>query len=118
METQEALRIMRLLSDGFDPVTGEQLPPEHLLNQGDCVRALGAAVNALERVKTKAERTKPENHGNPWTTEDDIELKQMYQDGIEVRGLAAHFSRTTGGIKERLLLLGLIERKNPLNVYP
>ena len=118
METQEALRIVKLLSDGFDPLTGEQLPPEHLINQGDCVRALGAAVTALERSKTKTERTKPENHGNPWATEDDIELKQMFQDGIEVRGLAAHFSRTIGGIKERLLLLGLIERKNPLDGEP
>ena len=112
MEKQEALRIIKLLSEGFDPLTGEQLPHEHLVNQGDCVRALVAAVTALE---SKQGRDKPKNQGKPWTKEDDIEIRAMFEKGMPVGKLAPHFSRSRSGIKARLVLLGLIERQSRLD---
>ena len=115
MEKQEALRIIRLLSEGFDPLIGEQLPREHLVNQGDCVRALAAAVTALETFEPKSIKHKPKNHGKPWTKEDDIEIRAMFEEGMPVGKLAPHFSRSRSGIKARLVLLGLIERKSHLD---
>lgn len=115
MEKDKALTIIRLLAQGFDPLTGEQLPREHLVNQGDCVRALAAAVTALETPEPKPGRDKPKNQGKPWTKEDDIEIRALFEKGIPVGKLASHFSRSRSGIKARLRLLGLIERESRLD---
>jgi hypothetical protein len=112
MEKSEAYKIIKFLSEGIDPLTGEQLPHEHLVNQGDCVRALVTAVSALEY---KRGIDKPKNQGKAWTKEADIEIREMFEKGMPVGKLAAHFSRSRSGIKARLVLLGLIERQSRLD---
>ena len=115
MDKQEALKIIKLLSEGIDPLTGEELPREHLLNQGNCVRALVAAVTALEIPDPKTSKDKPKNHGKPWTKEADIEIRELFKKGMPVGKLAPHFSRSKSGIKARLIFLGLIERESRLD---
>ena len=91
MEKQEALRIIRLLSEGFDPLIGEQLPREHLVNQGDCVRALAAAVTALETFEPKSIKKKPKKHGKPWTKEDDVAIEQCSKRACQSENLPLIF---------------------------
>ena len=52
METDTALRILRVLSDGIDPVTGEVFPPESPYQRADTIRALLKAVDALKTIGT------------------------------------------------------------------
>ncbi len=40
MDQQRAKEIIHILSDGIDPFTGEVLPPDHVCNQPDVIRAL------------------------------------------------------------------------------
>jgi hypothetical protein len=47
------------------------------------------------------------NVSTPWTTEQDDELTVMYCEGINVRDMAKHFKRTTGGISSRIRKLEL-----------
>ena len=106
MQKNEAKKIIELMSDGFDPRTGEKLPSDHLLNDLDCVRALSFALNAIEFHKSPKKRFRPENHGSPWTEGDDKILLEMFNNGVSNGKIAAHFRRNINGIKGRLHRLG------------
>lgn len=43
----------------------------------------------------------------PWTIERDIELSEMYKNGINIKDLAKHFGRSKGAIKSRIKKLKL-----------
>ena len=62
MEIEKALSIIRPLSDGVDPFTGEEFPPNSPYQQAEVVRALYVAVSSLEkdiqRVRKRASRLK------------------------------------------------------------
>lgn len=76
MELSKAIKIVRLLSEGIDPETGEVLERENIFNNPQVVRALFVAVNALERVEKIESRKSnlPSNAGKAWTAEEDKSL--------------------------------------------
>ena len=47
------------------------------------------------------------NYNTPWTSEQDDELTVMYCEGINVRDIAKHLKRNTGGIISRIKKLEL-----------
>jgi len=53
MELSEALKIIRQLSEGIHPETGEVLEDESAFNRPPVIRALAVAVNAMERVSNQ-----------------------------------------------------------------
>ena len=120
IETLEAIRCLR---DGRDPVTGETLPSHHICQRADIVRALFAAVEAMERdhpsfpcagdddldppdVPAPAFRSRPPNAGRPWSGEEDRRLIEAFEGGGTDRELAAAFGRSRNGIRARLVHLG------------
>jgi len=112
METSRALEIIRALSDGVDPYTGEVFGEDSPYQKADTVRALFVAVNALERAEALARRRKavPERAGLPWDDEEDALLTKGFEKGASVKDLAAQHKRTLGAIKSRLSKLGKISR--------
>ena len=51
-----------------------------------------------------------DQQGKPWTEAADAELRQRWQAVGDIAALAAHFERTRGAIKARLVKLGLVEK--------
>ena len=81
MEAERAARILRTLADGIDPFTGEVVDDHSPLQNPECIRALFAAIEALEgRASDQNKRTKG-NHdlanrvGKPWDEREDEELQ-------------------------------------------
>jgi LmbE family N-acetylglucosaminyl deacetylase len=111
MEPQKALEIITHLADGIDPHTGEVLPATSPYQHPDTVRALYAAIKALEHQREANRRQKdlPANAGNPWTEEEEQRLVAGYDDGTSIKDLAAKHQRTEGAIKARLARLGKID---------
>jgi hypothetical protein len=72
MDETQARKIISVLADGCDPMTGEKLESP-VLQHGDVIRALHVAVRALEaRIKGRGSRARtPANAGKPWTEEED-----------------------------------------------
>jgi len=108
MELSEAYKIIKLLSEGIDPETGEVLEEENTFNKPQVIRAMFVAVNALERVQ-KIESKKealPGNAGKAWTKEEDNDLIKAFDRNATINELAEVHSRTKGAITARLVRLG------------
>jgi hypothetical protein len=110
MEMAEALKIMRALSDGVNPYTGEILQAESVYQNPQTVRALHRAAKALEyaQVRERRKRILPENAGQSWSSEEDQQLCQELRNGIDFRDIANTHCRTRGAIMSRLAKLGMI----------
>lgn len=106
MELSETLEVVRLLSEGVDPLTGEVLPNNHLINQPQVIRALCHARELLQnRVASKV---RPENQGKPWLEHEERRLREAFQHGDKIKDMAAAHKRSTGAIRSRLEKLGLV----------
>lgn len=110
MEIDAALRILRTLSDGIDPVTREIFPPESPYQRPDTIRALLKAVYSLEKMQGKTSRQGilTGNAGKPWTEEEEKLLMVGFDQGVPFSELSKKHGRTLGAIKSRLVKLGKI----------
>lgn len=109
MELSRAKEILTSLKDGINPLTGEKLPLDDSCNQGDVVRAI---TTILAELQTKAVKNMPENHGKPWTIEEEKNLCELYDCGFSIQKLSSYFERTEGGITSRLSRLGKIQNRD------
>ena len=107
MNIRNAKAILEQLAQGANPMTGEMLPPDHVCNQGEVVRAFYAVLDELNK-ETYLLKNQPENAGKPWTRTDDTMLCRMYNEGTPVIELSLYFKRTTGSISSRLKHLGIL----------
>ena len=125
MTFDKIVEVVGLLADGYDPVSGETLPDNHLLHERDCVTALSVAHYVLsvelggqdgklsaadEGVGTQ--RKRPMNAGKSWTKEAEDELIRRYKSGESIGKLAKHFDRTSSSIRIRLTDLTLKHKFN------
>jgi len=111
MDYNTSLKIIQILSDGIDPVTGEVFPADSPYQNAHIVRALFKATEALEAVIKRNDKRKelPERAGKSWDkTEADL-LVQKFDEGATVGELAKEHKRTRGAIESRLVKLGKIE---------
>lgn len=106
MDIIRAKEILSALSDGVNPLTGEVLPPEDSCNQVEVVRALHAALAALNPPKQK---NTPSNAGKPWSLEEDDRLRSEVQSGMPTRKIAAAHERSKGAITSRIALLDIAQ---------
>lgn len=104
-------KIIHLLANGIDPVTGEVLPDTSPYNQPQVIRALFAALetDSTKKSKPKADRNLPAKHGKPWEQEERDYTATSYKAGIPLKEIAAHLQRTTGSIRSELIRQGLIQ---------
>lgn len=117
MSPAQALLILRALADGVDPHTGEVFPAGSPYQHADTVRALIAAVSALESAEERAAKKDelPAQAGKPWSDEEDAHLREGFAARTSAGDLAEAHNRTSGAIRSRLARLGLI---TPGDRYP
>lgn len=116
VKSSEALRIVRSLSEGVDPLTGEVFPTDSPYQNPEVVRALYAAVRLLEQSEERQRRESrlPANAGRPWTPDEDKQLLERFDASTSINDLARQHNRTLGAIQARLQKLGKI----PLTFRP
>jgi len=110
METVEARKIIRNLADGIDPVTGEVFPMDSPYQHPQVIRSLYDALAAMDRQK-KARQVDPLHlkAGSPWTNEEEAQLIDAFDSGMQIEDLAKIHSRSLAAITARLEKLGKIE---------
>ena len=114
MTPSEARKILELLADGVDPETGEVLPGSSPYNSPMVIRALFAALNALNATPGQERRNPdlPPNSGKAWSAAEDSEMLALFDAGVQVKEIAAKHSRTPGSIASRLVRLGRIKERS------
>jgi hypothetical protein len=110
MNQSRARQILQSLIQGVDPVTGEELPHETVLQHADVLRALLSGLSALELTAARALRRAqlPDNVGQTWTTDEESRLVAEFKSGVLPDAIAHKHGRTLRAIEARLEKLGLI----------
>jgi len=106
-------KIIHLLANGVDPITGEILPGTSPYNHPQVIRALFAILeesNSAKRSKAKADRNLPAKHGKPWMQEERDYTAKSYKNNVPLKEIAAHLQRTSGSIRSELIRQGLIRQ--------
>jgi hypothetical protein len=110
MQQSRARQILQSLIQGIDPVTGEELLPETVLQHAEVLRALLAGLSALELTAARAQRRAqlPGNVGQAWTNDEESTLVGEFKSGETAEAIARKHGRTLRAIEARLEKLGLI----------
>ncbi len=121
MDPLDARQILQTLVQGFDPVSGAELSIGTPLHQAEVIRALLAAITALEAqaVRTRRRAQLPENVGRPWDGAEEERLAASFRSGESLTVIAAQHRRTVAAIEARLERLGLLapEERTTRNRY-
>jgi hypothetical protein len=107
---QRSSQVLEALVQGVDPESGSELPRDTVLNRVDVVRALLAAIAALDAVNARALRRAqlPGSVGKAWSEEEQLLLKEEFSGGESVQDIATKHGRTVRAIEARLERLGLL----------
>lgn len=111
MEHADAVRIIRDLAEGFDPLTREPLADDHLCQRPAVVRAMFVALGDMD-TKGRARRrqeSSPAKSGLPWSPQDDAALAAAFDAGAPLEALALGHERSVYAVKLRLVKLGKLE---------
>ena len=112
METKEAIKIIRSLSDGINPLTGKTFPQDSIYQNLDIIRALYKAVDAMKMYGNMEKRSGlPFKAGSSWSDSEDKELVANFDSGKSITQLAKEHQRSVGAIRSRLVKLGRIKEK-------
>ena len=108
MQPDQASDIVRQLTDGLDPTTGQAFPDDSPYQRPLIIRALYAALQALNDVQGLPgnRRRSPEHAGSPWSEQEDRRLGEAFDSARPVKDLATDHKRSTTAIKARLVKLG------------
>jgi len=121
MKPLDARQILQTLVQGFDPVSGAELPAGTPLQHAEVIRALLAGITALEAqsVRTRRRAQLPENVGRPWSTAEEEQLAAGFRAGEALADIAMRHRRTLAAIEARLERLGLLapEQRTTRNRY-
>ena len=111
MENKEALIILQHLTDGVDPITGASLPKSSPYYDTRVAHALCAAIKALERkIKFESrEKGLPINTGKLWTSQEEEQITDAFDEGRTIDEIAEVQKRTPGSVRSRLIRLGRIK---------
>ena len=76
MQLAEALRMLGVLADGLDPLTGQPLAVDHLCQQPPMVRALSVLVQHLQQTVSSASSagTSSQDASISWTAAEEMDL--------------------------------------------
>lgn len=115
MEQQQTLRILKALAQGVHPATGEQFGADSPYQHPDTVRALFAAIRAVEGVAAPAASAERQsgpalgNTGTRWTPEEEERLAAAFDTGRTVADLAQAHNRSRAAIEARLVRIGKLD---------
>jgi DNA-directed RNA polymerase specialized sigma24 family protein len=87
-----------------DPLTGEILDEDHLINEDVVQAILITAQKAIER-KILREKNKKESAGAKWTPEEDAQLIEEYKNSLSIKEIAEIHKRSEGSIQSRIVKL-------------
>lgn len=117
MDDNKALSIVSALANGVNPQTGEMFEVDSPYQSVEVIRALYAAVRALEmsnRTRARGSRMRvPANAGKPWAEQEDRELLDQFDSGLSLSQLAQVHDRTLAGIQARLERHGRLRVQGP-----
>ena len=127
MQANSALKIINALIDGVHPSSGESLSRESVLEDPQVLRALFAAVRALEKETTPAVQintqpsssklysgedrgtsAKTDNAGAPWQQSEELYAVSRFKSGYSVSHIAGKLGRSKGAVQKRLRIMGAI----------
>jgi len=119
MDGSETLRILNALANGMDPASGQRFAADSAYQHPDTVRALFAAVRAVEgslpattdntRMEVAKKVAPRREAGSRWTPEEEARLAAGFDAGKTMAELARLHGRSRAGIEARLLKLGKID---------
>jgi len=121
MPSLDARRILQSLVQGFDPVSGAELPAGTVMQRTEVLGALLEAISVLEadaeRLRRRAQL--PQNVGRAWSKDEETQLDSAFRAGEGLPAIAARHCRTIAAIEARLEHLGLItaEQRTTRNRY-
>jgi hypothetical protein len=110
MASLDARQILQTLVQGFDPVSGVELPPGAVVHRTEVLGALLEAISALEADAERARRGPPlpQKMGRAWSTEEEAQLESAFRASEALPVIAARHGRTLAAIEARLERMGLI----------
>lgn len=110
MDPLGARQILQALVQGFDPVSGAELPAGTVVQRAEVIRALLEAITALEADAMRARRRAqlPKNVGRPWSTVEEERLAAAFRAGEPLAVITARHGRTVAALEARLERLGLM----------
>ena len=112
-QNDQAISILRQLSQGRDPESGEAFEPGHVLHRAANIRALVLAYEALSSDSFDSEdEGRPERTGSAWGADEDAKLRDLFQRRINLKEIATLHRRSRGGIVSRLVRLKLVKSRD------
>lgn len=112
MDQRRAKEIIHILSNGIDPFTGQVLPPDHVCNQPDAIRALHIAEQALQM-----DLARPEDgfwhkeYGKIWGKKEMDMLITYFDKQYTIAQISKILGRSEAGIRAKLVRLGKIKNR-------
>ena len=107
-----ARAILRVLANGFDPMTGDRLPASAPYNHPEIIRALFGALEELEGQKPLPKptpRNQPERHGMSWSENERHQTIADFKSGMPINIIATKLKRTKGSVWAILENHGLVK---------
>lgn len=129
MEIEKATKVISLLADGINPITGEIFDDDSPYNHPTIIRALFTFLSNVrapkkqnklsveEKQSLNIENGKPRNAGLAWTEELKTEVSKLFVQGKSIDELAQHFERTKGAITSELERQGIINKDEPVSAH-
>lgn len=119
MNSLTAQQILRALAQGINPLTGQELPPEHLINEPSISLALNDAVNALGRNRNQEMPSVSVNRAGfapdlrPWTEDENARLAEYYiHQNLTPHSIAKRLNRRTDDVVAQLEHLRFLPKDN------
>ena len=130
-ERREAARLLEILARGVDPSTNVAFAETSVFNEPLVIRALYSGAQALRILAKRASADKLASQrnstsdgskdevkamaGKPWTAHEDNRLRHAFAGDFALSGVAKEHQRSVGGIKARLVHLGLISERSQVS---
>lgn len=114
-QRKQARDILRSLVLNLHPTTRKPIPSSEILNEPQVIRALVLAVEALDsfdRTPATSEIERPSRAGRSWTTEEDNELRNEFEQRLPLEDISSAHQRTSGSIIARLVRLKLVNERD------
>ena len=119
MEREQTLRILNALANGVHPATGEKFAADGPYQHPDTVRALFAAMRAVEGNAAAAAATPAPTSERPampqtgagsrWSPDEDQRLAGAFDSGRTLDEIARAHNRSRAAIEARLVRLGKMD---------
>jgi len=118
MDREQTLRILNALANGVHPATGEKFAADGPYQHPDTVRALFAAMRAVEGNAAAAVTPAPTNErpampqtgaGSRWSPDEDQRLAGAFDSGRTLDEIARAHNRSRAAIEARLVRLGKMD---------